>query len=99
MVKAYLRYEPVATLGVISSTAAVAYSTDGSQIVTAALESVKIWNGRSGELVRFSRARFPLPYSSPRFSKAAIQPSLGVVSGLYRIQCKSARLWRDARRM
>lgn len=52
MVKAYLRYEPAGTVGVISSGAAILYSKDGLKVFTAALEAVKVWNARTGDLVR-----------------------------------------------
>lgn len=51
MVKAYLRYEPVEALGVITSASTLVYGTDGSTVITAALEHINIWNVRSGELV------------------------------------------------
>lgn len=51
MVKAYLRYEPAGAVGVITSGAAISYSLDGSHVFTAALEAVKVWNARTGDLV------------------------------------------------
>lgn len=51
MVKAYLRYEPVKALGVITSASALVYGHEGTTVITAALEHIKIWNIRSGELV------------------------------------------------
>lgn len=57
MVKAYLRYEPAAAIGVISSSATILYGSEGTVVITAALEAVKIWNIRSGELVCTSSRR------------------------------------------
>ncbi|GFH13684.1 WD_REPEATS_REGION domain-containing protein, partial [Haematococcus lacustris] len=44
MVKAYLRYEPAATFGIITSGAQPCYDTSGKLLITAALESVVVWN-------------------------------------------------------
>lgn len=51
MVKAYLRYEPAESLGVISSASTISYGPDGSTLITAALEKIHVWGVRSGELV------------------------------------------------
>lgn len=51
MVKAYLRYEAIETLGVVSSAAAVAFGSFGTTLITAALERILIWNIRTGALV------------------------------------------------
>ncbi|GFH21363.1 uncharacterized protein HaLaN_18652, partial [Haematococcus lacustris] len=44
MVKAYLRYEPAATFGIITSGAQPCYDASGKLLITAALESVVVWN-------------------------------------------------------
>ena len=51
MVKAYLRYESAHCLGVISSAPSVAYGSQGTTIITAALEQIHVWGVRTGELV------------------------------------------------
>ena len=48
MVKAYLRYEHDAALGVVTSAPAVAFLADGRVLATAALESVALTDARTG---------------------------------------------------
>lgn len=49
MVKAYLRYEPKATFGLISSTQSnVIYDHDGKFAIAPALEDVIIWDLKKG---------------------------------------------------
>jgi len=52
MVKAYLRYEPTGTFGVISSNANVIYDNCGRSLITSALESVLVWSVKQGNQVR-----------------------------------------------
>ena len=52
MVKAYLRYEAAGTFGVVASSAAPEFSSDGKQLYTPALENVGVWNVKQGTLVR-----------------------------------------------
>jgi U3 small nucleolar RNA-associated protein 12 len=52
MVKAYLRYEPAGTFGVISSNANVVYDNCGRSLITSALESALVWNIKQGCQVR-----------------------------------------------
>lgn len=52
MVKAYLRYEPSGTFGVISSNANVVYDNCGRSLITSALESAIVWNVKQGSQVR-----------------------------------------------
>ena len=51
MVKAYLRYEHDAALGVVTSAPAVAFLADGRVLATAALESVALTDARTGTVV------------------------------------------------
>ena len=51
MVKAYLRYEAAECIGVVSSAASIQYGSQGSTVITAALERIQVWNVRTGELV------------------------------------------------
>ncbi len=50
--KAYLRYEPAATFGVVASSA-VEFDATGKQVLSAALENVAVWSIKQGALVRF----------------------------------------------
>ncbi|RKP12799.1 WD40-repeat-containing domain protein [Piptocephalis cylindrospora] len=51
MVKAYLRYEPKTTFGLITSPQGPSlYSGDGSQVLAPALEDVLLWDVRKGAL-------------------------------------------------
>lgn len=52
MVKAYLRYEAAGTFGVVASSAAPEFSSDGKQLYSPALENVGVWNVKQGTLVR-----------------------------------------------
>ncbi|KAG1662756.1 hypothetical protein FOA52_006781 [Chlamydomonas sp. UWO 241] len=51
MVKAYLRYEAAGTFGVVASSAAPEFSSDGKQLYSPALENVGVWNVKQGTLV------------------------------------------------
>jgi U3 small nucleolar RNA-associated protein 12 len=51
MVKAYLRYEPTASFGVLSNGANPVYDPAGRLLITGALESVLVWNAKQGTLV------------------------------------------------
>lgn len=49
MVKAYLRYEPAATFGVIASVESnIAYDSSGKHLLAPALEKVGVWHVRQG---------------------------------------------------
>lgn len=49
MVKAYLRYEPAAAFGVISSVGSnIAYDASGKHLLAPALEKVGVWHVRQG---------------------------------------------------
>ena len=53
MVKAYLRYEPLATFGVIASTLAnVLYDQTGKIAIAPALEEVVLWDLKKGTQVK-----------------------------------------------
>ena len=53
MVKAYLRYEPLATFGVIASTQSnIVYDHTGKVAITPALEEVILWDLKKGTEVR-----------------------------------------------
>ena len=52
MVQAYLRYEQAASFGVICSNSSVVYDRTGRLLITAALESIAIWNIKQCTLVR-----------------------------------------------
>lgn len=53
MVKAYLRYEPLATFGVIASTLAnILYDHTGKIAITPALEEVVLWDLKKGTQVK-----------------------------------------------
>jgi U3 small nucleolar RNA-associated protein 12 len=53
MVKAYLRYEPTHTFGIVTSYAGNSVFDRSSKLaVAAALEDVLIWDVKKGELVR-----------------------------------------------
>ncbi|KAJ0970245.1 hypothetical protein J5N97_023122 [Dioscorea zingiberensis] len=69
MVKAYLRYEPGLVFGVIASTESnITYDSNGTLLLSPALDSLAIWNPRQGVLCK-------LLSSSPRPS-----PSLALTS-------------------
>ena len=52
MVKAYLRYEPASTWGVIASAGGAAYDATGRLLATACLERVGVWSLKQGAEVR-----------------------------------------------
>lgn len=53
MVKAYLRYEPLATFGVITSTLSnIVYDHTGKIAVSPALEEVILWDLKKGVQVK-----------------------------------------------
>ena len=52
MVQAYLRYEQAGSFGVICSNCNVVYDSTGRLLITAALESIAIWNIKKGALVQ-----------------------------------------------
>lgn len=56
--KAYLKYELLTSFGVVASNADVLVLDGGRLVVTAALESVAVWNLRQGSLVRSRFVRF-----------------------------------------
>jgi hypothetical protein len=49
--KAYLKYELAGSFGVIASNADILLHEGGKLAITAALESIAIWNVRQGTLV------------------------------------------------
>ena len=51
MVKAYLRYEQAAAFGVITSGSNIVHDLSGKHVLTAALESIAVWNLKQGTLV------------------------------------------------
>ena len=61
MVKAYLRYEPLANFGVIASTQSnITYDHTGKLAITPALEDVLLWDLKKGTQVRsFFSVFFP----------------------------------------
>ncbi len=58
MVKAYLRYEPAASWGVIASSGGAAFDATGRLLATACLERVGVWSLKQGAEAR-SRAAWP----------------------------------------
>lgn len=55
MVKSYLRFEQGAVLGLVAHSSAcqsIAYANKGKTAIAAALEEVRLWDLRRGELVR-----------------------------------------------
>lgn len=49
MVKAYLRYEPAASFGVIASVVSnITYDSSGKHLLSPALEKVGVWHVRQG---------------------------------------------------
>ncbi|KAK9847198.1 hypothetical protein WJX84_005329, partial [Apatococcus fuscideae] len=52
MVKAYLRYELTETFGVVASNSNIAYDSTGTQVFTACLEGLAVWNVKQGSQVR-----------------------------------------------
>lgn len=56
MVKAYLRYEFSGAFGVITSNSNVVFDSAGKCLLTAALESVAVWNLKQGSKVRLAQA-------------------------------------------
>ncbi|XP_055803578.1 SKP1-like protein 1B [Solanum dulcamara] len=72
MVKAYLRYEPAASFGVIvSGESNIAYDSSGKHLLAAALEKIGIWHVRQGLC---TKTLAPLPSSNSK------GPSLAVTS-------------------
>ncbi|KAL3536218.1 hypothetical protein ACH5RR_004679 [Cinchona calisaya] len=68
MVKAYLRYEPAASFGVIvSGDSNIAYDSSGKYLFAAALEKVGIWHVRQGVC---NKTLAPAPGSTSRGSPA-----------------------------
>ena len=51
MVKAYLRYEQADAFGVIASGSNIVHDLAGKHVLTAALESIAVWNLKQGNLV------------------------------------------------
>jgi hypothetical protein len=52
MVKAYLRYEPAASWGVIASSGGAAFDATGRLLATACLERVGVWSLKQGAEAR-----------------------------------------------
>ena len=78
MVQAYLRYEQTASFGVICSNCNVVYDRSGRLLITAALESIVIWNIKKGTLVlfhcqymSFSNACAPPPFIARHLTSSA----------------------------
>ena len=49
MVKAYLRYEPAASWGVVASAGGVCFDASGRLLATACLERVGVWSLKQGQ--------------------------------------------------
>ncbi|XP_009604198.1 uncharacterized protein [Nicotiana tomentosiformis] len=71
MVKAYLRYEPAASFGVIvSGESNIAYDSSGKHLLTAALEKVGVWHVRQGVCTKTLAP--PSPSSNSKGSSVAV---------------------------
>lgn len=67
MVKAYLRYEPALSFGVIVSVDSnIAYDSSGKHLLAPALEKVGVWNVRQGVCTKTLTPSLP-PRGSPLF--------------------------------
>ena len=80
MVKAYLRYEPAASFGVIASVDSnISYDSSGKHLLSPALEKIGVWHVRQGlctkTLTPSSSSRGP----SPSVTSIASSPSSLVI--------------------
>lgn len=67
MVKAYLRYEPALSFGVIASVDSnIAYDSSGKHLLAPALEKVGVWNVRQGVCTKTLTPSLP-PRGFPLF--------------------------------
>ena len=57
MVKAYLRYEPAASWGVIAAAGGCAFDASGRLLATACLERVSLWSLKQGAEARAATRR------------------------------------------
>nr|GMD58283.1 WD repeat-containing protein 3 [Ipomoea batatas] len=84
MVKAYLRYEPAVTFGVIASIESnITYESSGKHLLAAALEKVGVWHTRQGIC---TKSLAPSPSSSSKGPSLAVtsiaaSPSTFIASG------------------
>lgn len=78
MVKAYLRYEPERTFGVICSASSNAiFSKSGDLFICAALEDILVWNIKKGNIIhtlRFSRDVDAVQVSPPQVTRLELAP-------------------------
>ncbi|XP_039138064.1 LOW QUALITY PROTEIN: WD repeat-containing protein 3 [Dioscorea cayenensis subsp. rotundata] len=90
MVKAYLRYEPALAFGVITSTESnITYDSTGSFLLSAALDSLAIWNYRQGILSKLLSSS-PRPSHSLAVTSIAASSSGSIATGH---ADGSVRLW------
>lgn len=78
MVKAYLRYEPERTFGVICSASSNAlFSKSGDLFICAALEDILVWNIKKGHIIhtlRLTRDLEAVQVSPPQVTRLELSP-------------------------
>lgn len=81
MVKAYLRYEPAASFGVIASVDSnVTYDSSGKHLLSPALEKIGVWNVRQGICTKTLTPTVPCRGPSLAVTCIAASPSVLVIT-------------------
>ncbi|XP_061363432.1 uncharacterized protein LOC133307029 isoform X2 [Gastrolobium bilobum] len=91
MVKAYLRYEPASSFGVIASVESnIAYDSSGKHFLSPALEKIGVWHVRQGLCTKTLNPSPPSRGPSPAVTSIASSPS-SLIAGGY--SDGSIRIW------
>ncbi|KAK7337130.1 hypothetical protein VNO77_17690 [Canavalia gladiata] len=82
MVKAYLRYEPAASFGVIASVDSnIAYDSSGKHLLSPALEKIGVWHVRQGLCTKTLTPSAPSHGPSPAVTSIASSSSSLIAGG------------------